>query len=442
MQIERINAKIGETGEEEYLRIFYPEAQYLFKYLEELRSVDNDRALKIIDAVSRERDLIKRIYNMYKGKVIVVDIEEDLKHHNIWLEWKTEGQVFSKVLGKKKSYKFTLRIPPIVVCDYEKCKQIDYENMYPTFEIFVDIIDIYVKKSDKHIRRFWNREGKITVYLVLENVRTLERKKYQIGEISVKWLPHEPVDRLARKRVHFLRNRIKELERRADLSMYLGEKLRIRSIIKKLKEKLNKELKKTYRQWQCGLVIRGKIGDIEIRKLLLKPKLPKPKKKRKRKLLDAVGIVAIKENEITSERWGIKVVGKEELKEILVNTKLKHVFTVNKRVSFYGKYGKMNHEVKVVSIPRRKIEVEILVQARERVWRKLVQVKKHPVRIYEYMSDNISGLFAEGKKIWVIEPVDNVARFEIINRDHAGEAMDRIMVHLERGQYLVFYHEL
>ena len=441
MQTDRITTKIGEMGEEEYLRIFYPEAQYLFKYLDEMRSISNDRALNIIDAVSRERDLIKRIYNMYKGKVIVIEAGEDLRKCNIWLEWKTEGIVYSRVLGKKKSYRFNIKIPPVVVCDGNICKNIDFENMYPTFEVAMDFVDVYVKKEDKHVRRFWEKKGKITIFLVIEDVHTLERKKYKLGEIEIIWVSHEQIDRLARKRVHKIRNIIRKLKERYERSTG-SEKARIKREIKKLEIKLERELKKTHRQWLGGLAVRGKIGDIEINRILLKPKLPKSRKKKRKKYPDALAVATIKDNNVTSERWGIRIASREELRKIIENGKLKHVFTVGKRASFYGKYGKMNHEIRILGIPRRKIKVEILAHVRESVWRKFVKINRHPVKIYEYISNDSNGLFNEGKKIWVVEPVDNVARFEIINRDHAGEAMDRIMVHLEKGQYLVFYHEL
>jgi len=385
----------------------------------------------------------------------------DFQSFSIVSEWRTNGIVYSKVLGSKKSYSFKLPLPPILLCDGQRCRSLEPE--FPTFSVAMDFVSLLVEKERKRVRRFWEREGKIDIYLVIERLRTkpvkkdkvklvkeLKRKSFKIekveaelarelrasflkiekvklGEIKVRWVGHRAVDDLASRRVRRLKKMIKELKEKNEALKNLSVKLSVSSRIKKLEEGLRKELAKSRKQLAAGLMISGNVGGVSIKKLVVFS--------RKREV--KVPVSQLRETQLDNDRWGIMLVDDEEkLKALLKGKKFIATFVLKDETKIRGLSGWMNHVIRVVSIPQRKAEVATLAQVRENVWRNLVKVNKHPVKVSEYLDEE------KYVKYWVLEPIDNVARVLINNKDHAGEGLDRILCQVKKGEYVVFWHEL
>jgi len=421
IRIEKVSSRVYE---EWYAR----EAVYAEMYIDNVQDPSYVAGRVLAETVWRLKEYAKEMYERLRGKAIIISFHDDVNMHNFWLEWKTDGIVYGKVLGNKKRYQLRLPLPPMVICDYEKCIMLGSESDLPSFEVTMDFVSIYVMKDKKKIRRFWEREGKIEIYLAMEKLKTYppEIQKIKIGEIKVVWMGHREVDRLAGLRVRRLRKLIEELRQKKEAAFNVMEKVSIANMIRKLEEKLQRELLKTQKQWIAGLKIEGKIGEIPIRKIVAFAKKPEVK-----------APVSPRTKEIESDRWGVKVVDGEELKRLLEGKKFVTSFVLRDgETKLRGLHGWMNHVIRILGIPKRKIEVEVLVQARESAWRKLIKVNKHPIKISEYIDED------RMVKYWIIEPIDNVARFSIINKDHRSEGLDRILVHVKKGRYVVFYHEL
>lgn len=377
-------------------------------------------------AFAHEYDMIRRVKEELETgrlQLLLIDVSE-LNRFDVvdwWLEWRTNGIVFGKVLGKKKSYSFTLPLPVDVVVRFGD----GYEHnkiTIPRFEVAIDIISIQVAKSKKRVRRFWQWRGGIEVYFIVR-LRNGKLYRKKIGEIKADWKGHARLIDEAKRKVKALKKRIRELEELRDKT--LGSK---RAVITRKINKLRKSLelwsKAKQRHYAARLQVWGQVGDVKIKKRVWF--------KRKHKDSVILKAMATTKKEVQILEFGnqkITVLSRHLVDGIKVN----HVSVTGRRYAFYGKKGKLNHELRVLAIPQRKVKVQTLVQAREQVFRKFVKTRKHPVIVKELVADNA--------KVWLVEPVDGVSRVVLISKDHAKEGLDRVLIHLD-NQVLIFEHRL
>jgi len=421
---ESIQIKIERVSEDIYLDFYADDARFMMEYLKEIQSFDYDAGRRFAEDLWRMIEHAKEVYERFGGKAIVIEFPDDVYRYNFWLEWKTDGIVYGRVLGDKKRYQLRLPLPPILICG-DRCRLLGSASDLPSFEVTMDFVSIYVKEERKEIRRFWEREGRIEVWLAWKRVGSSEpAQKLKIGEIKVVWMGHREVDRWAGFRVRKLRRLIEEFRQRREKEFNPSVKAAIARKIKKLEERLQRELLKTRRQWIAGLKVEGSIGGIPIRRIIAFAKK------------EARAPVSFRALGVESERWGVAVVDEWLLKKMLEGAERVAEFVLREgETKLRGLRGWMNHVIRIVGVPQRKVEVEVLAQVKESAWRNLIKVNKHPIKVSEYNKDDLV-------KYWVIEPLDNSARFVIVNKDHRDEGLDRIMCHIKKGRYVVFYHVL
>jgi len=425
--------ELSQMDIEEYAQVYVANLDEVIRAIDRLKVEDPREGLRVAEEVWVRLERVREEYERHRGRVVEVYVDEDLKNSDIRLEWKTSGQVFGKVLGRKKAYSFRLELPPIVVVGRDGEREVFTER--PSFEIFIDFIDVFIRKENRHIRKFWNREGVIAVYIRVD--RDGRRERYKIGEIKIRWISHRKIDKIARRRARRIAERIRGIESRIDeIKRLMKQGLPVnRKLIpwllaakRKLEEALQRELEKTRKHYACALMIDGKIGDIPVRRLLLKPR------ERTRKRVDAVAWAFTQRREVVTGNWSMRVMTIEEARRMLETMRFKHVCVVNERYDFYGLRGKMGHGLRILAIPGREVELYAMVQVRTGAWRRMVTLRRMPVKVSEHINGN--------EKMWVIEPMKSASRFVIVNSDHAHEGLDRVMVQLEKGECLVFTHKL
>jgi hypothetical protein len=355
--------------------------------------------------------------------IILPNIDyDDVK--DIRVEWATEGIVYGKVLGHKKSYKLTIPMNNKWAIIYEDGFTEIIDVNIPNFEVMIDMISVLVRKTGKKIRRFYQWRGKINVFLRID-FENGEVKRLKIGEISVDWKGHKELSKLAKVRLKFLAKELKRLEKMVNKAT--GPKRRkLQNTINKIEQQIRILHKARQRHYVAALQIHGYVGDYKIRRRIWI-------KKRSMVVNNVVvrAPVAPKTQKISFGNQEVIVLPIKQLD--INNYKTVNVFTVNKKFTFYGKFGKLNHELRVLATPKRKVTVPTYSNARESVFRQFVRTTRNPVKVTELIGD--------AAKVWVIVPLRGVARVELINRDHRHEGLDRILVHLH-NQVLVFIHRL
>jgi len=347
----------------------------------------------------------------------VVTVKYDKFVYSIEIE--TDGFVYDRVIGDKKAY---LAVLPLKFFVYNEPTIDGFDQ--PSFMVALDRVFIKVKKDGKVIRRFWQRQGRISFFLVVRNVLTREIvDRVPIGELEVRFVGFKPLDPKAMREARELAKKKKKLKEM--LKTAVGkEKEKLEDEVKKLEEEIKKLVARGQPHAMIRLRVRGEVGDAKIDEeivagLYKAREIPEPFRRG------------------PHNRWKILHVDTEdELSKILIGMKKMWEGEVSEVFTFYGNQGKMNHILKVLAKPIRKMEVEVLTEARGSVWRKVVKVKKNPVKIAEYVSKD------KRKKVWVISPLKNMARFVIINKDHKFENLHRVMCHIKKGRYIVFIHEL
>jgi len=401
---------VVKLTEEEYERIFAKEMKEFEDYVDILQSVDYGLGLMYAQFVFDERMRIRKIHEALKGMGIVVEAFEEISNPRI--EWESDGFVYDRIIGDKKTYRFQPILPPILVCNHVEC--VEAYNDFPSFEIALDRVFVMVRKGKRVLRRFWSRKGKVRIFLAYS--RNGKEERVQIGELKVKFVGFMPVDPKAMEKVRRLAKVMKKLKLKRKNSSG-KEKAELTRQIKKLEERIRNLVRRAQPHIVARLVVEEKIEGVSLRRT----------------------IYAMRFKEYVAEggKWKIIYVDDEsELRKWINEMEKKWEGIVNERFVFYGNRGPMNHELRVLSKPGKRIEVETLTQARESVWRLLVKVKKHPIKVEEYVSK-------DGKrKAWIISPVENAARFVIVNRDHKHENLHRVMCQVKRGRYVAFIHEL
>ncbi len=382
-------------------------------------------------------ELKKAIEKVEDMDIPIINLEDidPLTLKEWWVEWRTNGIVYSRVLGTKKSYRFTPKIPELIAFKFMEIPPVIEKTTIPSFEVAVDTISIKVKKDGRKVRRFWEYRGVIEVWFV---ARTIDGKKIErkIGEIKVDWKGQKRLLKDAKKRVKELkklRKKLEEMRKKAEGKM----KARITRELKKIERSLSFWLKAKNRHYKTGLQLWGQIGDYRIKRIVFfkKKKGKKTTVKRKTVYNEIVDGYWVVKKDVQKLRYGNQEIIIMDIDSIDTETlNVRHKTVTNREYQFYGRYGKLNHRLKVVAVPQRKIEVAVLAQAREKVFRKYVKTIRHAIEVFEIEGD---------EKIWVIRPTDSskVARFVIINRDHRKEGMDRVLVHLD-NQVMLFIHKL
>jgi len=396
-----------------------------FKFVDWMKYLIFERMKK---EKSDMRELIQRteklLNDFLHAKHVILIYKNDHLHYIYSIEVETEGFIYDRIVGDKKSY--LIKLPYVFyVCISEVCKPIVFGRKrngvegesYPKFMVTLDRVFISVRKDGRIIRRFWQREGRIKFYLVVHNAREVIERK-QIGELSIKFKGFKPVDEKAMEKARRLAKVLKELKQKRELASG-KEKARMTKQIKKLEEKIKELVARSQPHGLARFRIVGWIGDKEINEVI------------------EAGIYKSSESASFFGNWRIIYVkDDEDLNVWIRDMEKKWEGFVEEKYTFYGNYGPINHELRILTKPVKRIEVETLTQTREFVWKKLVRIKKYPLKIEEYISKD------GNLKIWVMSPLENMTRFVIINKDHKFENLHRVMCHIKKGRYIVFIHEL
>jgi len=335
------------------------------------------------------------------------------------IEYETEGFIYDKVLGSKKSYMVVLPLK-FFVCDGERyVPTLDDVFAPPMFMVALDRVYVYVKKEKRVIRRFWSREGRVKLYLgVYRDLLGKPIKRIPVGELRIKFIGFRPLDHKAMREARKLAREINELRKKLEVASG-EEKAKLEAEIARKIEELKMKMARGQPHALARFRVWGKVGEEKVDMVVIGGRYR-----------------AYEVKSFSGSWWIVYIDSEKELIRWLEGMVKVRESIARKKYVFHGNHGPLNHELTVLPKPCKRIEVETLGEAHELVWRMHTKTRIFPVRISEYIS-------MDGRrKVWVITPMKKVTRFEITNNDHKQENVYRVLCHVKRGRYVVFVHKL